>query len=103
MIDSYLEAVERGWFDYEPSNGDGYVPYKPHPPRDNHYINVEYATDDRILDPECPEYLMYCDTHEGKKLVGFMYFVRSLEERGPQFAGPLAVWRYHNSTEPGCI
>jgi hypothetical protein len=46
---------------------------------------------------------MYYDTPEGKKLVGFMYFVRSLEEQGPQFAGPLSVWHYHNSPEPGCI
>lgn len=103
VVASYLEAVDRGWLDYEQSKRDGYVPYKPHLPRDNHYINVEFANDSRILDPEYPEYLMYYDTPEGKKLVGFMYFVRSLEEQGPQFAGPLSVWHYHNSPEPGCI
>lgn len=101
---SYLSAVEHGWFDYDKGAEDGFVPYKPNARNGNHFVNVEYSLDDRILDPERPEYLMYYKTADGgMQLVGFMYFVRELEEKGPQPGGPLTVWHYHQFAIPGCL
>ena len=45
--------------------------------------------------PDRPEFLMYRDTPSGKLLMGFMFFTRTLEERGPQPGGSLAPWHFH--------
>lgn len=88
-----LEAAKRnGWFDYEKARADGYVKMW----KDRaHYQNEEFIFDDTILDPDRPEFLMYLDAPEGKVLLGFMYFTRSLEEKGPELGGPLARWHFH--------
>lgn len=101
---SYLSAVERGWFDFGKGAEDGFIPYKPNVRNENHFVNVEFSLDDRILDPDRPEYLMYYENARGEmKLVGYMYFVRKLGERGPQPGGPLTVWHYHQFPIPGCL
>src|SRR5436305_5731561 len=43
-----------------------------------HYVKREFAFDDKILDPDRPEFLMYRDTPRGKLLMGFMFFTRNL-------------------------
>ena len=100
LNDSYEAAVENGWFDY--SNGliDGFKPMFSSP---NHYIHEEYMLDDEILNPNKPEFLMYYDTLSGKKLVGYMYFVRTPDEVGPQIGGSLTVWHYHVWDKPFCM
>lgn len=100
---SYLSAVENGWFDFDKGVEDDFIPYRPNDRNENHFVNVEFSLDDRILDPERPEYLMYYKTPEGRQLVGFMYFVRTLEEKGLQLGGPLTVWHYHQFAIPGCL
>ena len=101
---SYLSAVEHGWFDFDRGAEDGFIPYKPNIRNENHFVNVEFSLDDRILDPDRPEYLMYYENARGEmQLVGYMYFVRELGEKGPQPGGPLTVWHYHQFPTPGCL
>jgi len=66
-------------------------------------VNEEYLLDGRTLDPERPEYLMYYDTSRGKSLVGFMFYVSEIDERGEQIGGPLTVWHYHVWSRPHCF
>jgi uncharacterized membrane protein len=87
------EAAERnGWFDFEKAKADGFIAQQKAP---GHYPNREFLFDDRILDPDRPEYLMYRETPRGKLLMGYMFFTRTLDERGPDLGGPLAMWHAH--------
>jgi uncharacterized membrane protein len=88
-----LESAKRnGWFDFDNAVADGYV--KMWKDR-SHFQNEEFIFDDVLLDPDRPEFLMYVDQPEGKLLIGFMYFTRTLDEKGPELGGPLARWHFH--------
>ncbi len=93
-------ALKHGWEDVEQGIADGFVLQ----PGDRiHYFNEEYIRDDRVLDPDRPEYLMYFDTPNGKLLAGMMFYARSLEEHGPQYGGPLTLWHYHRWKYEVCL
>ena len=89
---SWSSAKRHGWLDFEKSKTDGFEPLWSDR---EHYQNRAFVFDDKILDPDRPEFLMYRDTPRGKLLVGFMYFTRTLEEHGPMPGGSLAPWHYH--------
>ena len=82
LIERCEQAVRKhGWEDYEKGRADGFEPL----PKDGrHYYNTDYLFDDRVLDPERPEFLMYYDTPEGERLVGFMFYVATQADRGPR-------------------
>ena len=85
-------ARRHGWFDYEKAKADGFqIQWSDR----EHYYQRDFVFDDAILDPERPEFLMYRDTPHGKLLMGFMFFTRTLDERGPQPGGSLANWHFH--------
>ena len=76
-----LEAAKRhGWFDFRRGLEDGYELMFAD---SEHYVNREYALDDRVLDPDRPEFLMYYETPRGPKLAGFMVLTRGPEDPGP--------------------
>ena len=93
LVERSTEASRRnGWFDYQKGLDDGFSLIF----RDKtHYAKAEHFFDDRVLDPERPEVLMYYNTARGRKLAGAMYYVGSRHDRGPQLGGPLTVWHYH--------
>jgi uncharacterized membrane protein len=92
-------ALANGWFDYDKALAQGFeVDRVNH----THYPNQKYLFDDVLLDPERPEWLIYYDSPEGKTLMGFMFFTRSLEEVGPTPGGSLAEWHFHPYDEPRC-
>jgi len=85
-------ARRHGWFDFSAAAADGYqLQWGDR----EHYVKRSFVFDDRILDPDRPEFLMYRDTPRGKLLVGFMFFTRSLDEHGPQPGGSLTPWHFH--------
>jgi uncharacterized membrane protein len=85
-------ALANGWYDIEKAKADGFGPMW----KDlEHYPNPEFLFDDVILDANKPEFLMYSDTPEGKLLVGYMFYARTLDEKGPQPGGSLTSWHYH--------
>ena len=67
---------------------------------DEHYINVAYFTDDKFLDPDAPESLVYKpDGKGGKRLAAAMYMMStgdSLEDI-PDVGGKLTQWHIHNN------
>ncbi len=84
---------------------------------EEHYINVAYFDDGRILDPDYPESLVYQPQPDGtKKLAAAMFMLepdKTLEDV-PDVGGKLTQWHIHNnlcftssgrvagiSTEPG--
>jgi hypothetical protein len=93
-------AMRHGWFDFAQASRDGFELMF----GDKiHYAQLENIRDDRILDPEKPEFLLYYDTAAGKKLAGVMFLVREPRERGPQIGGPLTVWHYHFWVRERCL
>ncbi len=98
---SFQAAKKHGWFNFARAQEDGFRVWGSDP---EHFRNEEFVLDDRILDPDRPEFLIYNDTKEdGRKLSGFMYQVRTAEERGPQIGGPLTLWHYHIWARPRCM
>ena len=68
-----------------------------------HYEKREYIFDDRVLDPEHPEFLMYYGTPSGKQLAGFMFYARTHDSRGPQIGGNITLWHYHVWSTRMCL
>lgn len=103
-----LAAAEaHGWFDFENGLADGYhvsVDASGERDADTHYRNDEFLLDDRVLDCDRPEYLMYYPNPDGtQKLVGLMFLARRIGEHGPQIGGPLTVWHFHVWSSEQCM
>ena len=96
----HAAAQQNNWYRYENGLRDG---YRLQDNDEYHYYNWEYITDDALLDPQRPEYLMYYESAEGRReLLGFMFLVRERLEDGPQIGGPLTVWHYHTFSRRLC-
>ena len=94
-----VAAVEHGWHDFEKALADGFDSQDD----ERHYENQAFILDDRILDCDRPEFLMYYPNPDGtKELVGFMFYARTATERGPQIGGPLTTWHYHRWSNMQC-
>lgn len=97
---SYRAALDNGWFDYKKGLADGFqLMFKDR----RHYENREFILDDRVLDPNRPEFLMYYGTPQGKRLSGFMFYADTPLGRGPQPGGNLTVWHYHVWKNTMCL
>jgi hypothetical protein len=93
--DSFRAAHRHGWFDFENAQSQGFEPMFHDP---THFMNRAFIRDDRVADPDRPEFLMYYPNPENEDemlLVGFMFRTRMPLDRGPQIAGPLTLWHYH--------
>jgi hypothetical protein len=102
--DAFVERVRasakrHGWFDYATAARDGFMGMK----TDGlHYVHADYALDDRQLDPDRPEFLMFYETPKGKRLAAFMFLARP-DEHGKQIGGPLTIWHFHAWSKPQCL
>lgn len=62
-----------------------------------HYVNPRYYLDNRVLDTEHIESLVYARGPDGNlKLVGVMFMARP-DQTAPDFGGPLTGWHIHDS------
>jgi len=97
---SRAAAERHGWLDFKNAVDAGYeLIFADH----QHYVHRDYLLDDRVLDPDRPEFVMYYETPRGPKLAGFMYMVDRPDARGPQIGGPLTLWHYHVWPQPVCL
>jgi hypothetical protein len=95
-----LAAVQRGWYDFDTGLAAGYERMFSD---DVHYVNAAYVSDDAVLDPERPEFLMYYETSRGMSLVGFMFYAATPRGHGEQIGGSLTTWHYHVWSRPQCL
>jgi len=74
------------------SIGDGLTGFE-------HYINVANMTDDRILDPDHPESLVYDTTVTPKRLVSAMFMMNPGDtlDDVPELGGKLTQWHIHDN------
>lgn len=71
-------------------------------PSVEHLVNPHNMMDDKLLDPNYPESLVFRFLPTGEKqLVAIMYMTRP-GQHGPQVGGPLTRWHWH-PTAPGCM
>jgi hypothetical protein len=88
--------------DYHTAEAAGYRSIGDAVTGDEHFINVAYFDDGRILDPEYPESLVYEPDPSGatgKKLVAAMYMLapnQTLDDV-PDVGGPLTQWHIHDN------
>lgn len=96
----HRSALEHGWYDFKKGLSDGYqLMFEDR----RHYENRAYILDDRVLDPDRPEFLMYYGTPKGKRLSGYMFYVDTPRGRGPQPGGNLTIWHYHVWKRAMCL
>lgn len=83
-----LVAKARGFH----SIGDGFTGHE-------HLINWSYINDDKVLDPDYPESLVYDTSFDPPKLVSAMYMLAqgSSLSTVPDIGGPLTQWHIHDN------
>lgn len=75
---------------------DGYRPLGFEPNGVNHYINESYLHDERTVDPQHPESILYGRNRDGSLYpIGLMFMTGSAGERGPRIGGCLTPWHRH--------
>ena len=100
LVERTFAATQKfGWHHAETAFAAGWAKthHDPH-----HYRNDAYLLDDRILDPEHPEFLMYYQLEGQQHLAGVMYLARTRSEQGQQVGGPLTVWHFHTWRRAQC-
>jgi hypothetical protein len=75
---------------------DGYVG-KTDSQYTEHFLNLTYLQDGKVVDPNRPEALMYTPTPSGYVLVGVMYATNAPGEFGPEPGGCLTRWHVHTN------
>lgn len=66
---------------------------------EEHYLNRANMADDRLLDPDYPESLVYDTTVEPKQLVASMFMMNAGDTLAdvPELGGKLTQWHLHNN------
>jgi hypothetical protein len=74
------------------SIGDGFLGYE-------HYLNGANMNDDKLLDPDFPESLVYDTNSEPKRLVAAMYMLNKGDtlDDVPELGGKLTQWHVHDN------
>ncbi len=74
------------------SIGDGFLGHE-------HYLNAANMNDDKILDPDYPESLVYDTTVTPKKLVAAMFMMNPGDTLAdvPELGGKLTQWHVHDN------
>ena len=101
LVDRCFEAAKRNrWFQFKNALDQGYELLWADR---RHFVKPEYVFDDRVLDCDRPEFLMYYETEKGIGLAGLMFYADSPTAWGPQVGGPLTVWHYHVWAPVQCL
>ena len=74
------------------SIGDGFLGHE-------HYLNAANMNDDKLLDPDFPESLVYDTSTEPKKLVAAMFMMDKGDTLAdvPELGGKLTQWHVHDN------
>jgi hypothetical protein len=74
------------------SIGDGFLGHE-------HYLNPANMNDDKLLDPDFPESLVYDTSVTPKKLVAAMFMMNTGDtlDDVPELGGPLTQWHVHDN------
>jgi hypothetical protein len=97
---SDVRATLTAYADVDKAVAAGYrAPRKPRGPL-AHYLNVSYARDGKVLDPQHPEGLVYFTGGKGKPVLLGAFFVAPKGAAVPSDAGDLVVWHTHNPSCP---
>ena len=93
------------WTEYSKALEDNYVPVSNHGDGDFvHVMNFKYIRDDRYLDPQYPESLLYKVKDNKYTLLAAMYMMRDIgidDPRIKDIGGPLIQWHNHSDLIDG--
>lgn len=85
--------------DYRVAEAEGYRSIRDGVTGHEHFIKWDAIDDDRMLDPDEPESLVYDTTGGGRKLVSAMFMMppgKTLDDV-PDIGGPLTQWHIHDN------
>jgi hypothetical protein len=88
------------WSDPKKAEAAGFVSIGDAVTGDEHYVNLPWFDDGRVLDPDHPESLVYePDGKGGKKLAAAMYMLKpgTRLTDAPDIGGNLTQWHIHNN------
>ncbi len=88
------------WSDPKKAEAAGFVSIGDAATGDEHYVNLSWFDDGRVLDPDHPESLVYeTDGKGGKKLAAAMYMLKpgTRLTDAPNIGGNLTQWHIHNN------
>jgi len=97
LVERTLERLPQ-FADIETLNEKGYYSIGDALTGDEHFVNWSYVNDDRILDPDYPESLVF-RVVDGRKTLAAAMFMLSDEttlDDVPDVGGPLTQWHVHN-------
>lgn len=87
-------VVAKGWDDPAVAARDGFRELSD---CSDHWVNIDYMFDGKVLDVEHPEFLMYEPAADGRNhFVGTMFVAADADDHGPELFGAFAPWHYHD-------
>ncbi|MBC5792876.1 MAG: hypothetical protein H8Z69_02430 [Nanohaloarchaea archaeon] len=96
---TYSAIVSKGWTKFTKAKQDGFINWR----NSIHYVNKDFILDNKTLDPERPESLIYFNQSGEMKLGGAMYLENDINKTGKQVGGPLTAWHFHRYEENRCL
>lgn len=88
---TFAEMKKNNWFNFEEALKSDFQKSI-----GSHYLNPTFRSDDRILDPKKPEFLIFFNTSKGMVMAGVMFLIDEHDQNGPQIGGPETVWHFHH-------
>ncbi len=99
VLDLTSRSIVRDWTDVAAAEAAGYSQVD-----DLHWLRLESMLDQKTVNPNDPEGLMYIrDPDTGELLLLAALYIAPGHEHGPQFGGPETVWHYHDYEPPMCM
>lgn len=97
LVERTIERLPQ-FADVATLNEQGYYSIGDAPTGDEHYINWSYLNDDKILDPDYPESLVFRVIDGEKTLAAAMYMLAegTTLDDVPDLGGSLTQWHVHN-------
>lgn len=101
--ETYENAVDRSWFEKQEGLSSGYFNWDGDA---FHYPHENYNRQNKTLNPEKPEFLMYYtdpDNQDESILAGVMFQTSNVKKHGDQIGGPITNWHYHYFDPEVCL
>jgi hypothetical protein len=96
LIDETRAAVAK-YMDLKAAIKAGYKPMEPPQFEIVHYVNSAYMNEADVLNPSHVQSLIYFNGKHGPVLIGAMYIMPAIGDKGPEIGGQLTQWHHHDN------
>jgi len=96
LIDQTRAAVAK-YKDLRAAVRAGYKPMEPPDFEIVHYVNAAYMNQADVLNPKHVQSLIYFNGKHGPVLIGAMFIMPRIGDKGPEIGGQLTQWHHHDN------